>query len=295
MKVRVHIQRASFPRDSRFCVHFWYSAPLTGKYDGLDTKDWPADTFGMETLSRWSEIANVLYIPLLVVTYIGWAFRFFQKWWSVMKWPDILLVCFGLIAFTLMAVPKVAPYFEQNVPASVGRSISMPSSSTELISLRDENAKLKADNARLRKTKPARFETQNADLLNALKGAQDADQAYRNKVDSMLHDIETGSAITDVTGAQTQVCSVVYQFVPLNEAMKQPNLTLEDSKALNVQRDKLGMDLLRAEAQFMEKLNVLFAKLDSVRPATSALRDQQMRQAMENQAVRNFTQQQPPQ
>jgi len=112
-------------------------------------------------MSQWSEIANVLYIPALFVLYGGRVVRFFQHWRAVMKWPDILLLCFGLVIMGAVTVPKIAPYFEQSpspVPVmAVQASHAIPTAigSAELDALRQTNAKLKAEKARLRKLRVA--------------------------------------------------------------------------------------------------------------------------------------------
>src|SRR5271155_513793 len=104
----------------------------------------------MFDLSKWADFANVFYIPALVAMYGGWIVRFFQKWYAVMRWPDILLLCFGMAVFTVMAIPKFAPYFK---PTVVTTMVASPNSA-ELVSLKDQNGKLKAENARLKRIKP---------------------------------------------------------------------------------------------------------------------------------------------
>jgi hypothetical protein len=108
----------------------------------------------MFDISYWSEIANILYIPALVVMYGGWLIRFFQKWHSVMKLPDILLLCFGVGAFTVMAVPKAAPYFAPKtiVIHEQGQPLP-PINSMEVTALKTENAQLRTDIARLKRIK----------------------------------------------------------------------------------------------------------------------------------------------
>ncbi len=104
-------------------------------------------------ISRWSEVANVLYIPALVVMYGGWIIRFFQKWYAVMRWPDILLLCFGVAVFTVMSVPKFAPYFAPKTIVIHEQGQPLPINSMEVTALKTENAQLRTENARLKRIK----------------------------------------------------------------------------------------------------------------------------------------------
>ncbi len=107
----------------------------------------------MVDLSHWSEVANVLYIPALAVMYGGWIIRFFQKWYAVMKWPDMLLLCFGIGVFTVMAIPKFAPYFAPKTVVIREQAQPLPINSMEVTALKTENAQLRTENAKLKRIK----------------------------------------------------------------------------------------------------------------------------------------------
>jgi cell division protein FtsB len=97
--------------------------------------------------------ANVLWLPVLAATYVGWIVRFFQQWRRVMRWPDIALLCFGGAAFTFMAIPKFAPYFAAKTVVryeKVQPANAPTVRPAELLALKAQNKQLETENTQLK-------------------------------------------------------------------------------------------------------------------------------------------------
>jgi len=121
-------------------------------------------------IAHWEFIGLLFGLALALVEMSGWKMTYLRHGIGIaglLLAGTCVMLLFGFSGATLRSPvslrwPVVLPSDRPPpaplpvVASQLGRSISMPTNSPELISLRDENAKLKAENARLRKVKPPR-------------------------------------------------------------------------------------------------------------------------------------------